>query len=470
MARLEQNAGRFLRRVLGKGSKVLLVNPPVEERRYHWLKWNQPLDLLRLGTWLRRSHGAIDIRLYDFMLPDESGAVPKHKVKETWTGAADDLQLWHFGRPLEDFSGTFRQWIHREGWIPDAIIVTSLTSYWHRSITKLLVDVCNVLGRKHGKRTKKILYGNYPRYEPEHAEAQAVADVALVSGVDTLGCAPDFGLYIAAEKRLPAFFSLDICDPKVTEHLQYCVDVHGEFLKTRGLPLSRRVPFTVAFFNDDVCSPLSRLADVATFATTHPKLLAFEGIAGVIPATLTPARLEQLRVAGFRTLFVEHARTPGGGPDLAVYAPLFELLRAEQAERSRGRNTWLTGNATGFVNIGLSDDDMDELVRSTLVLNSHLGAIILKPHGYSPLLDDASVMERRRRWREPRESSPQWFPYVGNGATLTRDDYDNLIRWQNVINRRVKGTTFDFLDAGTVARLVRETLVAESWKPHRETP
>jgi hypothetical protein len=470
MARLEQNAERYLTRALGTRSKVLLINPPVEERRYHWLKWNQPLDLLRLGTWLRRSHRAIDVRLYDFMLPDESGAVHKHKVKETWTGAIDDLQLWHFGRTLEEFSEVFRQWIHRDGWIPDVIIVTSLTSYWHRSITKLLVDVCNMLGRKHGKRTKKILYGNYPRCEPEHAEAQTIADVALVSGVDLSGCSPDFGLYTAAEKRLPAFFSLDINDPKVTEHLQYCVDVHGTFLKSRGLALSRRVPFTVAFFNDDLCSPLSHLADVAKFAAANPKLLAFEGIAGVIPSTLTVDRLEQLRVAGFRTLYVEHARTPGGGPDIAAYLPLFELLRHEQAQRSRGGETWLTGGVTGFVNIGLPDDDMDELVRSTLVMNSHLGAIILKPHGYSPLLDSASLTERRRRWREPRESSPQWFPYVGNGATLTRDDYDNLIRWQNVINRRVKGTTFDFLDGGTVARLVRETLVAESWKPQREMP
>ena len=45
---------------------------------------------------------------------------------------------------------------------------------------------------------------------------------------------------------------------------------------------------------------------------------------------------------------------------------------------------------------------------------------------------------------------------------------DNLVRWQNLLNKRVKGDTFDFLDEGSIARLVRETLVAESWKRRPE--
>jgi hypothetical protein len=467
MARLENNAESYLKRALVKGSKVLLINPPVEERRYHWLRWNQPLDLLRLSTWLRRTHGSVDVRLYDFMLPDETGAVHKHKVKETWTGAEDDLQLWHFGRPLGDFTQTLGTWIHRQKWIPDAIIITSLTSYWHRSITKLLVDICNLLGPKHGKRTMKVLYGNYPRLETEHAESQMAADVAITSAVDLSGCCPDFRLYLNSNGRLPGFFALDINDENVGMHLRACADLDAEVVKARGIPLSRRAPFTVAFFNEDLCSAESKLEQILCFAEENPALVTFEGIVGVVPRSLTTERLAQLRAAGFRSLFVEHARKPGGGPDIEAYEPLFRELQSEKASRSSGGETRFTGCVTGFVDIGLPDDDIDELVRSTLVLNSHLGAIILKPHGYSPTIDNATTMERRARWREPRESSPQWFPYVGHGSKLTRLDYANLIRWQNVINRRVKGTTFDFLDKGKVARLVRETLVAESWKPRR---
>ena len=123
---------------------------------------------------------------------------------------------------------------------------------------------------------------------------------------------------------------------------------------------------------------------------------------------------------------------------------------------------------TGFVAIGRPDDEMDALIRSTLLVNSFFKAIILKPYGYSPSIDRATASERGRRWRSPYASSPQWFPYVSHGSALARGDYDNLLRWQNVVNMRVKGTTFDFLGEGNVARLVRETLVSESWKPHTE--
>src|SRR6185369_16207890 len=102
MARLVTNVGEDLRGRLGPESKVLLVNPPVQEKRYHWLRWNQPLDLLRLSSWLKEAVGFADIRLYDFMLADEAGTFPRHKVKETWGGPGADA-LWHFGRPFEAF-------------------------------------------------------------------------------------------------------------------------------------------------------------------------------------------------------------------------------------------------------------------------------------------------------------------------------------------------------------------------------
>jgi len=213
------------------------------------------------------------------------------------------------------------------------------------------------------------------------------------------------------------------------------------------------------------------LEDVVRFAQGHPKQLVVDGIAGVEPRSLSTERLRQLKMAGVRSLFVEHARLPGGGVDVEAYQPLLSFLKEEEHRKKSGADSraWLDrGSVTGFIAMGLPDDDLDELVRATLTANSFFQAVILKPFGYSPVIDSASVDRRRDRWPQPCESSPQWFPYVGHGSQLSRDDYDNLIRWQNVLNKRVKGTTFDFLDEGTVARLVRETLVAESWKRHRE--
>ena len=103
MARLVSDPSRYFRYHLGGSSRVLLINPPVQERRYHWLRWNQPSELLRLSTWLKNIHLGIDIRIFDFMFPDESGRVSKHRVKETWMGSQNDDKLWHFGKRFEDF-------------------------------------------------------------------------------------------------------------------------------------------------------------------------------------------------------------------------------------------------------------------------------------------------------------------------------------------------------------------------------
>src|SRR5436190_811209 len=58
MARLVANSEEYLRDRLGPESKVLLINPPVQEKRYHWLRWNQPMELLRLSTLLKTRTGS----------------------------------------------------------------------------------------------------------------------------------------------------------------------------------------------------------------------------------------------------------------------------------------------------------------------------------------------------------------------------------------------------------------------------
>jgi hypothetical protein len=469
MATLVGDPTKYLKRLLTRRTRVLLINPPVEERRYHWLRWNQPLELLRLSSWIREHEKNAEVRLFDFMLPvDDAGTVPKHKVKESWTGAPDDEQLWHFGQPFEVFETSFRTLLFREGWVPDVIVVSSLTSYWHTSIEKLLNKICMHLGKPLRRRAKICLYGNYPRIEPNHAERQPDADVAFTRTVEAAGRLPDFSLYLKQYSRLPAFFGLDIEDKDLFGQLEELLDLLAHTLRQRGN--TRPAVLNAAFFNSDVCSEASSLDQVVRFVEENPKQLHVEGICGIEPSSLSHARLTQLRAAGFQTLFVEHARKPGGGIDEPKYQSLLEFMRTQDAAKRDGSATssWLQrGNVTGFVAMGLPDDDLDELVRSTLVLNSYFQAVILKPFGYSPTLDDADEDERMRRWRAPYAMSPQRFPYVGHGSRLTADDYENLVRWQSVLNKRVKGDTFDFLGAGNVARLARETLIAESWKRQR---
>ena len=274
MARLVSDPARYFRHHLGGPTRVLLINPPVQERRYHWLRWNQPSELLRLSTWLKKIHPGIDIRLFDFMFPDKAGRVSKHKVKETWMGSQDDDQLWHFGRRFEDFE-SFLVAASSEKWVPDLILVSSLTSYWHVSIEKLLIRLCSHLGKERRKGARICLYGNYPRLEPLHAEGQIDADVAFTGHVNTTTCVPDFRLYVDSERRLPNFFALDIEDAEVGDHLAECLGLKKEADTKRGI--SRPPVITTAFFNSDVCSRASRLEDVCAFVEKHPRQVFIEG-------------------------------------------------------------------------------------------------------------------------------------------------------------------------------------------------
>lgn len=463
MAEIVEDATGLFERELGPHSRVLLVNPPVQEKRYHWIRWNQPLDLLRLSTALQEMHPGLEARLFDFMLPDERGGVQRYKVKETWGGATDE-QLWHFGRRFEDFVNALGAFVEGEEWVPDWIIVTSQTSYWHSPIEKLLPKLIQRLGRKYRPATTIAVCGYYPRFEREHAEEQWDADYIVSGRLPVAAGPPDFELY--GRGCLPNFFALDIEHPNVRSHLEFCLSLKRRQNKEKGI--ARQPAISVAFFNDDLCSSEGRLDDVVDFAKSHERALSVEGICGLIPERLTSERLDTLKQAGLRSLFLEHSRTPGGGTQQDHYTHVLDYLREERHRRIRGEaNTiWADrGNITAFVNIGLPDDEMDSLVESTLWLNSAFQAIILKPYGYSPSFDPATPAQRRQAWPSPRESSPQWFPYAEGPSRLTRDDYQNLVRWQNLLNRRVRGATFDFFDQdSTVARLVRETLVAESWR------
>jgi len=465
MAALVANAKEYLCGRLESGAKVLLVNPPVQEKRYHWIRWNQPLELLRMSTWLKTNTGAREIRLFDFMFPDGKGEVPRHKVKETWTGP-HGRSLWHFGESFERFEG-FLDGLLKRGWVPDVIVISSLTSYWHLSIEKLLVRICNLLGPRHRGRTTLALYGAYPRIEPEHAEALPDADVAFTGMVDTTGCAPDFELYLSEAKRLPNFFALDVYDPGVAEHLGYCLELRESVNRRRGLRSATAIDVT--FFNDDIFGSRSHLKELKDSADRYATPVRIDVICGVQPSSASRASLEMLAAIGGRSLFIEYATRADGQLDENAYAPFREFLAEDLARRRAGRGCELASrdSITAFVNVGLPQDDLEMVVRNTLLLNRYFQAIILKPFGYSPDIDRAPASERRARWPTPASASPQWFPYVGHGSRLQLADYDNLMRWQAIVNRRVRNFTFDFLADGTVPRLVRETLIDESWKRHR---
>lgn len=459
MATLNDEPEEFFGRATAR-SRILLINPPVEERRYHWIRWNQPLDLLKLSTWFKNKRSSIDIRLYDFMLPSLSGTVTKRLVKDN-----TEPGIWQFGHRYEEFGQWFTDLLDREGWIPTYVVITSLTSYWSMSIEKLLTQILQRLGPRHRKKVKICLYGAYPRFEPDDAESQ-FADIAFTSTVDTSGCTPDLKLYLdGPERRLPNFVALDIRDENVASQVRSLLRLKDRIAKAQGN--ARPQNLTVAFFNEDVASETTNLESLANMVQDKLEGRIFiEGICGIQARSLTSERLGLLQRAGFRSLFIEHARLEGGALDREAYAAVDQEVQRLRRERRRGDISGFGRDAvTGFVYVGLPGDELNQIVEATLELNAMFGAVIMKPFGWDPEIGPAV---RDEFWNEPRHASPQWFPYVGRGSPLRQEDYEDLMRWQNILNMRVKGATFDFLDDGKIATLVRETLVQESWKRHAQ--
>src|SRR2546428_5142363 len=103
MATLTETPAKYLKSALPAKAKVILVNPPVQEKRYHWLRWNQPLDLLRLSTWFKENLGSAEVRLFDFMFPEEPRRCAPHAALEPWSDPQGE-ELQPCGPPTSCFA------------------------------------------------------------------------------------------------------------------------------------------------------------------------------------------------------------------------------------------------------------------------------------------------------------------------------------------------------------------------------
>jgi len=196
--------------------RVLLINPPVIDRRYPWVRWNQPLDLLKLGSVLSKTHGC-EVKLFDFMLPTPKGVVPRRQSPIESNLPSDAPTRWQYGRSWREFDAYLDD-LTGSKWIPDNVWVTTLTSFWWQTVPLVANRVKNKL-----KRPKVVLYGNYPVLETPHA-AQFCPNVDIVVKEHAdLTCWPaDFSLY---KGHKPRFYALDLCSPDPLVRLLRCLNV-----------------------------------------------------------------------------------------------------------------------------------------------------------------------------------------------------------------------------------------------------
>ncbi|MCH8054577.1 MAG: hypothetical protein IH857_00280 [Deltaproteobacteria bacterium] len=426
----------LLSRHVTRKDRVLLVNPPVEETRYSWRRWNQPLDLLKLASRLRRQVEC-EVELLDFMQPDRKG-----RVRNVWlpldrrhyTVKGTRYPMYQIGKPYSLFS----EWIlskrtERRSLEPTQVWITSLCSYWYESVAEL----CRVV-RQSLPNAQVVLLGQYARLMPKHACDACAADFVVSLPPDITSEPSALDLY---REQRPPFVALQLLPDTAVTDVQEAVN--------RGI-------FDFAFFEDDICRdeghPLLEI--VAKTQNLHERL-RYHIICGLSPARVTP---EIARVLANRKFAELHFEEADSGDSLNLDA--YKKARAYLCEAGMKMPT---NRLSGFVWVGRPGDQLERLIHRSFQVLDYLGSLILKPFTPTPGSTEQRKHEDYLSAIPHRDWSPHFFPFSElNG--ITREEYHDLYRTAAFLNEKVRGRAFDFLNGTLGAQLLRESLRKEVWK------
>ena len=159
-------AQMLLQRHVSRRDRILLINPPVEETRYSWVQWGQPLDLLKLASFLRAEVGC-EVALLDYLQPNEKGEVEEDwlpRYRRHHTVGEHRYPMRRFGRPFDYLQVWKEGALKSGGELPTQTWITSLCSFWHESVALVCREV-----RAKLPQSAIVLTGQYPRLLPEHA-------------------------------------------------------------------------------------------------------------------------------------------------------------------------------------------------------------------------------------------------------------------------------------------------------------
>lgn len=432
-------ANTLLAKQVSKTDHVLLVNPPVHDSRYAWLRWNQPVDLLRLGSFLEREVGC-RVSLLDFMKPDRQGKVPQQRLPGDRQSRiigegefAERYPIWRFGRDYD----TFGQWIieHRSDRkaLPTQVWITSLCSYWYQGVVQVAMRA-----RQHLKDAHIVALGSYPCMLPDHALSRSGADTIVTSYPDTTDLPAELGLYA---RESPPFSAISLRPEIAVREVE---DAIG-----RGI-----TSFT--FFVDDVCiedgEPLKRIIQRTENLHRH---LRYHIICGLHPARVTPKIAKILAHHRVSEMHFEEANV-GDSLDIDSYRAALGYLR-EAGMKIPGRDM------SGFVWIGRPHENLDEVIQRMIHILKTFGSFILKPFtptpGSSEHKKHADYLARIERYED---WSPHFFPFAElNG--ITRSDYHDLYRLAAFLNDKVRGQAFDFLEGTLGQTFLQDSIRREVW-------
>lgn len=434
------------------GHMILLINPYVYDIRYPWIKWNQPVGLLRIGTLLKKfGHKP---KMLDCLKPDKRGIIKKRKVKEIKKDQYR-LNLWNYGMQKHQFQNELKK-IKEE---PKEIWITCMVCYWWKSAHEI-AQMC----KEYFPRTHIVLGGSYPTFFIEHAkkhfeisktcEGERVSDYiehgfnedTIVTGgiPEAFHEFPAFNLC----KEPPKFAAINAINEEkeifrrpnhVVSEIRHVIDIYG----IRNF----------VFFDDDVLFNKGEYLDRILKILIRRNLKArFWGLHGIDPHEITENVIFKMKRAKFQMITLQHMFQRDRNLDFDCYREALRIIK-QQGYRERD------GAISCQYYIGRPGEDFEQVVEDILELHHIVGTVIPVP--FLPVSGTQEFYEFKKMMNnndlQLEDLNVNLFPCAeSNGYSIS--DYFDLIRMTTMLNKKVRRRTFDFLGADDVAQALRKSI------------
>jgi hypothetical protein len=420
--------------------RVLLVQPPLYDTRLYWSDFLQPVALLQLATALRRC--GCDLRLLDALWVGQGEALKRQRVRQFHRDEVA-VNYWRWGLPrghlvqqLDSLKGA--------GWSPDDIYLLAEPAYqWEGSAEAVK------LVRRAFPGSRVLIFGQYPTTATEHACAHSGADVLMVGQVKELAGLPlDLSLFPVRPRH--SHLAIDTPERPID-------DLISE-LRALAAPADRKARIAhLVFADQDVLARFPAQMQAVLEAARDERLgVTFHAFGGIAPGILArDAELAQLLFdAGLKqVIFTDDRDLPQTRESLAHH---LDDCSAATGRCVAAGYRWRTDALVGSVCLGRPQDQerLKEVAANLTELAHIAGSVIVLPYQPDPSECPGELPLEER--------NDKLFPLAPPG---TYRDFMELIGLGAILNAKYRSRTFDFLGDGLIPRLVRQSLITESWRP-----
>ena len=420
--------------------RVLLCNPPIYDTRFPWARFQQPVTLLQLSTLLRRF--GCDVRLLD-ALSTRPHAILRRRRMRVLTRDGIPLNWWRFGCLPSELSAQLTT-LKRAGWHPDEVYIEGFTTFWWEGVVEIVGMI-----RQRFPHARVILYGDYPTLATDHAAQHSETDLLAVGQIEGVAGLP---LDLSLSDSLPAFTYLSI-----GTELRPSSDLVEEFL-TRVTPSRKQERvWQLAFADHDVARRFpEQFRAVLEKSIDHKCRVSFYALGNLYPRDLVenPELASLLLRAGFKQIvFADDRALPLSNDAREVllddYRHAIEhCVAAGYPERTEA--------LIGSVCLGRSGEDPGAVVALMTKLAHVAGSLMVVPYQPAPSECDPTLALELQNGK--------LFPFARDNGFHFRE-YQDILGLAALLNSKHRSHTFDFSGDGLISRLVRESLLTESWRP-----